>query len=89
MKSKLILFFVALTVAMSGLSFADEFQSGRITKVDRENQMIQIDEVNYLCSSPTMRGVRVGERVEFMAEYKSDADDQKTVIEVRDYRSHR
>lgn len=89
MKLKLMMFFVVMMVTMSALSFADEFQSGRITKVDVENQIIQIDEVSYLCSGSVLRGAHEGRRVEFMAEYKSDADDLMTVIEMRSYQSHR
>jgi len=84
MKMNFRVVMLSFLLLVGGSAIADEFEAGRVTGMDREKKTIEIDGESYHCTSRLMRGVRVGERVEFIAEYKRRDKDGLHIIEIRD-----
>ena len=81
MSTKLFsIFFVAL-LAFSSVSFADEFEQGRVTSIDRKADTIEIDGKEYRCNRLCMRHARKGVRLKFFAEHKYKRENGKRVVE--------
>jgi len=53
-------------------AFANGFQEGKVTRIDRDKQMIEIDKKRYYCLPGDMLNVRKGDEIEFRVDRNYD-----------------
>lgn len=63
MKIKYQALLLTLLMLIAGLSIADEDESGKVTSIDRENLVIEINGKRYLCPRKMVQGIEYGERL--------------------------
>ena len=77
------LLLVFLLLSMSGSAFAEKFESGKVTAVDRNRNVIEIDGRQFHCPRGEMRHIHKGEKVKFIADYQyDDIKYRKAIIEI-------
>jgi len=65
-----LLTFFLLT--MAGLAFAEKFESGKVTALERSKNVIEIDGRQFHYPGGKMRHLHKGDKVKFIADYQYD-----------------
>lgn len=78
LKGFFLLVFLLLVMPVS--VFAEKFESGKVTAVDRDKNVIEIDGRQFHCPRGEMRRIHKGEKVRFIADYHYDDKKYRTAI---------